>query len=112
MKNSTFFNFYKKAQKRSKKQEKVNNPFIKITAFEELDYVVLHIEDNGGGITVEPKSKIFEPYFTTKSQSDGTGIGLYMSKIIIDKNMKGKLRVRNTNLGAKFVIVIPREIIS
>ncbi len=93
-------------------EKKVNNPFIKITAFEELDYVVLHIEDNGGGITVEPKSKIFEPYFTTKSQSDGTGIGLYMSKIIIDKNMKGKLRVRNTNLGAKFVIVIPREIIS
>ena len=93
-------------------EKEVKNPFIKITAFEELDYVILYIEDNGGGITVEPKSKIFEPYFTTKSQSDGTGIGLYMSKIIIDKNMKGKLRVRNTNLGAKFVIVIPTDKIS
>ncbi len=93
-------------------EKEIKNPCIKITAFEELDYVILHIEDNGGGITVEPKSKIFEPYFTTKSQSDGTGIGLYMSKIIIDKNMKGKLRVRNTNLGAKFVIVIPKDEIS
>lgn len=90
-------------------EKKVNNPFIKITAFEELDYVVLHIEDNGGGITVEPKSKIFEPYFTTKSQSDGTGIGLYMSKIIVDKNMKGKLRVRNTKEGAKFAIFVPKD---
>ena len=89
-------------------EKEVKNPFIKISAYEETDYVVLHIEDNGGGITVEPKGKIFEPYFTTKSQSDGTGIGLYMSKIIVDKNMKGKLRVRNTKLGAKFVIVIPK----
>ena len=90
-------------------EKEVEKPFIKISAFEEDTYVVLFVEDNGGGITVEPKGKIFEPYFTTKADSDGTGIGLYMSKIIVDKNMKGKLRVRNTNLGAKFGIFLPKN---
>lgn len=90
-------------------EKQVSNPFIKISANEEEEYVVLYIEDNGGGVTVEPKGKIFEPYFTTKLDSDGTGIGLYMSKIIVDKNMKGKLSVRNTQNGAKFAICVPKE---
>ena len=89
-------------------EKEIKNPYIKITAYEESEYVVLFIADNGGGITVEPKGKIFEPYFTTREDSDGTGIGLYMSKIIVDKNMKGKLRVRNTKDGAKFGIHIPK----
>jgi len=89
-------------------EKKIENPQIKITAYDESKYVVLFIEDNAGGITVEPKGKIFEPYFTTKDGSKGTGIGLYMSKIIIDKNMKGKLRVRNTKNGAKFGILVPK----
>ena len=74
--------------------------------------VCISIKDNALGIKDEIINKIFEPYFTTKGEVQGTGIGLYMSKIIIDKNMKGKLRVRNTNLGAKFVIVIPKDEIS
>jgi C4-dicarboxylate-specific signal transduction histidine kinase len=86
----------------------IKNPTIKISATEEINHVILYIEDNGGGIEVEPKGKIFEPYFTTKTQSDGTGIGLYMSKIIVDKNMKGRLRVKNTNLGAKFAVYVPK----
>lgn len=90
-------------------EKKIKNPQIKITAYEEPLYVVLYIEDNAGGITVEPKGKIFEPYFTTKDDSNGTGIGLYMSKIIVDKNMKGKLRVKNTRNGAKFGIHIPKD---
>jgi C4-dicarboxylate-specific signal transduction histidine kinase len=87
---------------------KIENPRIKITAYEEEEYVVLFIEDNAGGVTVEPKGKIFEPYFTTKLDTNGTGIGLYMSKVIVDKNMKGKLRVRNTKHGAKFGVHIPK----
>lgn len=87
----------------------VENPTIKITAYENSDYVALYIEDNGGGIKVEPKGKIFEPYFTTKEDSNGTGIGLYMSKIIIEKNMKGRLKVINTKEGAKFGIFIPKN---
>ena len=71
--------------------------------------MILNIEDNGGGVLVEPKGKIFEPYFTTKEDSNGTGIGLYMSKIIVEKNMKGKLRVKNTKNGALFTIHIPKN---
>ena len=89
-------------------QNKIENPVIKIKTENQDEYVILTIEDNAGGVKVNPKSKIFEPYFTTKSDSDGTGIGLYMSKIIVDKNMKGKLRVRNTKDGAKFVVIVPK----
>lgn len=90
-------------------EKSIENPTIKITAYENSNYVALYIEDNGGGIKVEPKGKIFEPYFSTKEDSNGTGIGLYMSKIIIDKNMKGKLKVINTKEGAKFGIFIPKS---
>ena len=90
-------------------EKKIKKPYIKITAYEEDTYIVLYVEDNGGGVLVEPKGKIFEPYFTTKEDSNGTGIGLYMSKIIVDKNMKGKLRVRNTKDGAKFAIFVPKN---
>ena len=91
-------------------EKKIENPYIKIRAQEEVNHIILTIEDNGGGVLVEPKGKIFEPYFTTKENSNGTGIGLYMSKIIVDKNMKGKLRVKNTKDGAKFAIIIPKNI--
>ncbi|MCG3709734.1 cache domain-containing protein [Aliarcobacter butzleri] len=89
--------------------KEIKTPLIKLTASEDTNYVILNIEDNGGGVFVEPKSKIFEPYFTTKENSNGTGIGLYMSKIIVEKNMKGNLKVENTNRGAKFSIHIPKS---
>jgi len=88
---------------------KIKNPFIKISVVKEKDSCILYIEDNAKGIVVQPKSKIFEPYFTTKKDSEGTGIGLYMSKVIVEKNMEGKLRVVNTEEGAKFSIEIPIE---
>ena len=90
-------------------EKNIEKPLIKITAIEDDKSVVLFIEDNGGGIFVEPKGKIFEPYFTTKEDGNGTGLGLYMSKIIVDKNMKGKLKVKNTKTGAKFSISIPKD---
>ncbi len=78
---------------------------------------VLYFQDNAGGIPDSILEKIFDPYFTTKHQSQGTGIGLYMSKDIVEKNMNGSLSVKNltqeidgiTYNGACFRISIPRK---
>ncbi|MDQ1339334.1 MAG: hypothetical protein QG567_486, partial [Campylobacterota bacterium] len=67
---------------------------------------ILSIEDNGGGIAEEYKDRVFEPYFTTKHKSNGTGIGLYMSKVIIEKHMHGSLEFANTKEGVRFDIVV------
>jgi signal transduction histidine kinase len=69
-----------------------------------LDKDEISIEDNGGGIDEKIK-KFFEPYFTTKFQNQGTGIGLYMSKIIITKHFEAKLLVENSKIGAIFKII-------
>ena len=67
---------------------------------------VVEIGDNAGGIAPEILEKIFDPYFTTKGPDRGTGLGLYMSKVIIEKNMGGSLTVRNANGGCIFRIEI------
>ena len=69
--------------------------------------VVIKIEDNGEGINNKIIDKIFEPYFTTKHKSSGTGIGLYMCKQIIENSMNGVISVENKKPGACFIIKIP-----
>ncbi len=71
--------------------------------------VFLVINDNAGGIPEEIINRVFEPYFTTKHQNQGTGLGLYISKMIIEKSMNGRLYVQNNHLGAKFTIAIENK---
>jgi two-component system, NtrC family, C4-dicarboxylate transport sensor histidine kinase DctB len=83
----------------------IKNPLIKINIDVIDNSSIVKVEDNAGGIKITNINSIFEPYFSTK-QSQGTGLGLYMSKMIIEKNMNGKLSVMNNKNGAVFTIKI------
>lgn len=86
------------------KARKAERPRIVIKAFEEDNKAVVTITDNGGGIPEKILDKIFEIYFTTNESNGGTGIGLYMSKNIIENNMNGRLIAKNKASGAQFRI--------
>lgn len=80
--------------------------YIRIRVYEENGYVYLTVSDNAGGIPASIIDKVFDPYFTTKEVGKGTGLGLYMSKMIIETNMEGTLNVKNTMDGAQFTIIM------
>jgi PAS domain S-box-containing protein len=88
-------------------ERKIQNAWVKLEHTFNNDSVIISIEDNGGGIKEDIIDKIFEPYFTTKHESVGTGLGLHMSYKIITESIGGKIYVKNTNNGAKFFIEIP-----
>ncbi|WP_373035879.1 sensor histidine kinase [Sulfurimonas sp.] len=87
-------------------ENNVQNPYIKIKTYKELNTRVLEISDNGGGISKKNIDKIFDPYFSTKTKKSGTGLGLYMSKIIIEEHCGGRLEVSNNSDGAVFKIIL------
>ena len=114
------------------KERKVNSPkiFIFVENYKGVNqegYVKILFVDNGGGIWLNDIQKIFEPYFTTKHKSVGTGVGLYMSKQIIEKHMEGSIEVKNIKwneqskecsedltcsndkerIGTQFILIIP-----
>ncbi|MCH9813498.1 MAG: hypothetical protein K0U47_06085 [Epsilonproteobacteria bacterium] len=72
-------------------------------------FMQLTIADNAGGIDENAVTKIFDPYFTTKEQSGGTGLGLYIAKIIIEHNMHGTLQISNGEEGAIFSLELRRD---
>ncbi|GLI36775.1 hypothetical protein GHYDROH2_02760 [Geobacter hydrogenophilus] len=87
-------------------ERKVEKPRVLLRLFAEDDRVVVTIADNGGGIDREIIGKVFDPYFTSKGPSSGTGLGLFIAKTIIEKNMGGTLTVRNSGEGAEFRIMV------
>lgn len=93
---------------------KENNPnqYGKIIITVEYDSIGNHItiENSGDNIPVDILVRIFQPYFTTKEEGKGTGIGLYMSRIIIEQEMKGKIYAMNTDSGVAFHILLPKVV--
>jgi len=95
---------------------KIEKKYVHISSSEDENNNIIQIQDNAGGIPDKIITKIFDPYFTTKHQSQGTGIGLYMSKDIVEKHMKGTITVENKTVvlddmeftGACFTVSIPK----
>ena len=87
-------------------QREIENPTISIEVVQKEDTIMLSVSDNAGGIDETILGKVFDPYFTTKHKSQGTGIGLYMTKMIIENNMEGQIRVENEKEGATFVLTL------
>ena len=90
-------------------EKKNSNPYIKIELTKQAYKYIISIEDNGGGIPEKIITKIFDPYFTTKHKTQGTGLGLHMSYRIITDSINGKIYVKNIKNGAKFFIELPIE---
>ncbi len=87
-------------------ENKIKNPFIKLSTYNEKNSYILEISDNGGGIPVDIIDKVFDSHFSTKLEKDGTGLGLYMSKTIIEEHCNGELTVTNNPEGAVFKITL------
>ena len=88
-------------------QNKVSDKWVKYELHQKEYMMIISIEDSAGGIPEEIMDKIFNPYFTTKHEFQGTGIGLYSAYDIIVNKLQGGLKVENTNHGAKFSIELP-----
>ncbi len=92
------------------KSKHPTNPFIKIVIRDTEESIITSIEDNGGGIKEEYLERVFEPYFTTKEAENGTGLGLYMCKMVVEMHSHGAIKAQNTDVGAKFIVEIPLEL--
>ena len=84
--------------------------WIKVKIRKKEDHVLITVNDNAGGVSPHILTKIFDPYFSTKTEKNGTGLGLYMSKIIIEDHLKGELKIENNQFGLFVSIYLRREL--
>lgn len=89
--------------------KKVKDAFIEVNVYEDDKYINTKICDNGGEIPKDILFKIFDPYFTTKDEKTGTGLGLYMSKMIVEDHLKGIIDVVNIKNGVCFIVRLPKN---
>jgi signal transduction histidine kinase len=90
-------------------EREIPNPRIMIETVETGQFVIIKVCDNAGGIDDTIKEKIFEPYFSTKEKSLASGLGLYISKTIMETRLNGELRFENSDSGACFLIKIGKQ---
>jgi len=90
------------------KSKQIKNPTIEISICNENSFINIDILDNAGGVDEAIIDKIFEPYFSTKSEN-GTGIGLYMCKLIVEESLHGEMSLKNVDRGLEFNIKIPKK---
>ena len=90
-------------------EKRPNSGQIDIYISQSDTHIRIAVEDNAGGIPEVIMEHIFEPYFTTKQPNRGTGLGLYMSRSIVEESMNGTLEAENGDAGARFIVTIPKE---
>ena len=110
-------NLLNNAKDALKENMELKKKYVFISAFvdENSNSIILTVKDNGGGIPDDILENVFDAYFTTKSSSNGTGLGLYITHSIITQNFKGSIKVQNeeyeydssSHKGAKFTITLP-----
>ncbi len=100
-------NILKNASEAFKEHASVKKHILLRTYLRDEHTVCIEIEDNAGGIAPDVQEHIFEPYFTTKSNANGTGLGLYMGKTIIETHFKGTLEVQSYHGDTRFIIALP-----
>jgi len=103
-----FLNIIKNAQDNFI-EKKIANACIMIETKDIPEGIMIIMCDNGGGIAEDIMMKVFDPYFSTKDEKNGTGLGLYMSKTIVEEHHHGKLKLTNKNGGACFTITLSEE---
>ncbi len=91
------------------KERGIANPIITIETYDTQKSVVVEICDNGGGISEDIMTNIFDPYFSTKDEKNGTGLGLYMSKMIVEEHHSGELEAFNKDEGVCFKIELTKS---